>query len=151
MKNAYKVVVIGAACVIFLVGLLQKVEVPLTVGGGGVGQPRIANAHAREMEVQARQADVTQTVLQLMREKEVACAQQQENVLAAVERMEAQHLQKDREDAQRKDAGEVRKTYIQLGLSAVLLVIAGYLFLRKPGMETAALTLVTAALSLWGK
>jgi hypothetical protein len=124
--------------------------VPLTLGGGGVGHPRLRDAHAYEEDAMAREAFVRDTVLQVVQQGATACAQDKDKTLAAIERMEGQHLQKEREEAQRKDHAETRKAWMQLVLTAVGLGLAVRLLLRDRSLETAALGIITAVLGLWG-
>jgi hypothetical protein len=146
---------VALACVIFLVGLFQRIEVPMTLGGGGVsggavGPPRIKESHVHQMEVEARQESVEQTVRTAVSPPAVQCPQY-DKVIASLNQVIDQLFQKEKEEAERKDASETRKIRIQLVLTLLFFGLAVYLFVRKRNLETAALTILTAVLGIWGK
>jgi hypothetical protein len=152
MKNSSKALLIGAVCVIFFVGLMQRIQVPLLLSGeGSVGHPTIKEAHSHENEVKARQDDVQQTLLQLVRDGVLSCAQRDQTAFATIERIVEQQHAKEREEAQRKDAAETRKQYFQIVLTSVLTPAAVIMFFYVPKLRTIAAAIITAVLAFWLK
>jgi hypothetical protein len=148
MKDAYKVLMIAVIGVIFFVGLMQRLDVPLTLGPGGSGPIKIKVADAHEREVVAQEVNAKQTVRTLVQDGALTCATHDES---ALERIIERQNEKELEDARRKDSGETRKQYIQLGLTIFLLPVSTFMFIKYPKLRTPATAILTAVLAFWLK